>query len=290
MTPQEYCQDKTASSGSSFYYSFLFLPGETRRAITALYAFCREVDDIVDECRDVSVAQQKLDWWRNEINETFDDRPHHPVAMELHRLIEPFQLPKKHLLEIIDGMQMDLLQARYADIKELEHYCYHAASAVGLLSARLFGYKDDATKEYAHDLGMAFQLTNIIRDVKEDAARGRVYLPQDLLQKHRVTESDLNSDTVSDGLKAVLKQLSIHAEDYYQSALQALPESDRWNQRSGLIMSAIYHALLDRMRDSNFDVMKQRASLSKLGKLWIAWKTARNESKRHQHYLKHHAA
>ena len=289
MTPQEYCQEKTASSGSSFYYSFLFLPDETRRAITALYAFCREVDDIVDECRDAGIAQQKLDWWRNEINQTYNGQPHHPVAIELARLIEPYQLPKTHLLEIIDGMQMDLTQTRYADIAELEKYCYHAASAVGLLAARLFGYEDDATKQYAHDLGMAFQLTNIIRDVREDAVRGRVYLPQDLLQQHQVTASDLNSDNASDGLKAVLQQLSTRAEGYYQSAMNALPERDRWNQRSGLIMSSIYHALLESINDSNFDVMKRRASLSRLGKLWIAWKTARDENRRHRQYLKHHA-
>jgi phytoene synthase len=290
MTPQEYCQDKAASSGSSFYYSFLFLPADTRRAITALYAFCREVDDVVDECHDVGVAQQKLDWWRNEISETFKGNPHHPVAVELARLIEPHQIPMKHLLEIIEGMQMDLLQTRYRDIEELEEYCYHAASAVGLLAARLFGYEHETTKEYAHDLGMAFQLTNIIRDVSEDAARGRVYLPQELLEKYQVAENELSKNTLSDGLQSVLKELSVRAENYYQSALNALPESDRWNQRSGLIMSAIYHALLNRIRENNFDVMNGRTSLPRLSKLWIAWKTARKENKRYQQYLKTHVA
>ena len=289
MTPEQYCQDKTAASGSSFYYSFLFLPADIRRAITALYAFCREVDDVVDECSDVAVAQQKLDWWRNEINETFNGNAHHPVAIELARLIEPYQLPQKHLQEIIDGMQMDLVQARYANIEELEKYCYHAASAVGLLAARLFGYKDGATEQYAHDLGMAFQLTNIIRDVREDAERGRVYLPQDLLTDHNVSEADLTRAPISKGLQSVLLQLATRAETYYESAMAALPESDRWNQRSGLIMSAIYHALLVKIRDNNFDVMTGRTSLPKLSKLWIAWKTARRENKRHQRYLKQHA-
>ena len=290
MTPQEYCQEKTAASGSSFYYSFLFLPADTRRAITALYAFCREVDDIVDECRDVDIAQQKLDWWRQEIGETYNGHAHHPVAQELARLIEPYQLPQRHLLEIIDGMQMDLVKQRYANMKELEQYCYHAASVVGLLAARLFGYENDATEHYAHDLGMAFQLTNIIRDVREDATRGRVYLPQDLLAKHDVDESALTRDTINKGLQAVLLELATRAENYYESALHALPESDRWNQRSGLIMSAIYHALLVRIRDNDFDVMKGRTSLPRLSKLWIAWKTARRENRRHQQYLKQHAA
>jgi len=290
MTPEQYCQDKTASSGSSFYYSFLFLPADTRRAITALYAFCREVDDVVDECQDTGVAQQKLDWWRAEINETFEGNAHHPVAIELNRLIEPYQLPKKHLLEIIDGMQMDLLQARYATINELEKYCYHAASAVGLLAARLFGYEYQSTEQYAHDLGMAFQLTNIIRDVREDAARGRIYLPQDMLAKYHVTDTDLTQEQTSDGLQSVLQELGTRAEDYYESAMAALPEPDRWNQRSGLIMSAIYHALLVKMRASHFHVMAGRTAIPKLSKLWIAWKAARRENKRHQAYLKQHAA
>jgi 15-cis-phytoene synthase len=290
MTPQQYCQEKTASSGSSFYYSFLFLTPEIRRAITALYAFCREVDDIVDECHEIAVAQQKLDWWRNEINKTFTGRPHHPVAIELALLIEPYQLPMEHLLEIIDGMQMDLEKSRYRNMQELEKYCYHAASAVGLVAARLFGYENEATRDYAHDLGMAFQLTNIIRDVREDAARGRVYLPQDLLQQYQVSEYDLTKDKPTNGLRSVLLELATRAENYYESAMKALPESDRWNQRSGLIMSAIYHALLVRIRENDFDVMKSRTSLPKLSKLWIAWKTARRENRRHQYYLKHHAA
>lgn len=290
MTPQAYCQEKTAASGSSFYYSFLFLPTETRRAITALYAFCREVDDIVDDCKEVNVAQQKLDWWRNEINETFTGNAHHPVAMELARLIEPYQLPKQHLEEIIDGMQMDLVQVRYTNMQELEKYCYRAASVVGLLSARLFGYEDKSTEQYAHDLGMAFQLTNIIRDVREDAVRGRVYLPQDLLDKHGVQDTDLDQDQISRGLQTVLLEMATRAEGYYESAMAALPETDRWNQRTGLIMSAIYHALLVRIRDKDFNVMGGRTSLPKLSKLWIAWKTTRRENRRHQQFLKQHAA
>ena len=290
MTPEQYCQDKTASSGSSFYYSFLFLPADTRRAITALYAFCREVDDVVDECHDPGVAQQKLDWWRQEISETYAGKPHHPVAIELARIIGPDQLPEQHLQDIIDGMQMDLVKPRYASLQELERYCYRAASAVGLLAARIFGYQNEATEQYAHDLGMAFQLTNIIRDVREDAARGRIYLPQDILEKHRVADTELSQDQTSPGLHDVLQELSEHAEAYYRSAVEALPESDRWNQRSGLIMSAIYHALLVRMRAMKFRVMSGRVSVPKLSKLWIAWKTARAEHRRYRRFMKQHAS
>ncbi|HNF62685.1 MAG TPA: squalene/phytoene synthase family protein, partial [Rhodocyclaceae bacterium] len=161
----QYCQDKAAASGSSFYYSFLFLPPERRRAITALYAFCREVDDVVDECNDPQVAQAKLDWWREEVHRVFDGAPHHPVGLALKDIASHFNLPREQLLEIIDGMQMDLVQTRYLDWKALHLYCYRVASVVGLLSAEIFGYTERQTLKYAHDLGLAFQLTNIIRDV-----------------------------------------------------------------------------------------------------------------------------
>jgi len=155
-----------------------------------------------------------------------------------------------------------------------------------LLSARLFGYEDDATKIYAHDLGMAFQLTNIIRDVKEDALRDRIYLPQDMLQQFEVDKSTLTAASSTPQLKRLLSELTNHADQYYQSAMQALPEGDRWNQRSGLIMSAIYHAVLERIRKNDFEVLHGRTSLPTLSKLWIAWRTARTESKRNRQYQK----
>lgn len=290
MTPKQYCQDKAASSGSSFYYSFLFLTPDVRRAIIALYAFCREVDDVVDETREVSVARQKLDWWRHELHQTFEGRAHHPVCIEVQRLIEPHRLNRQHFVDIIDGMQMDLEQVRYTSMDELETYCYRAASAVGLIAARLFGYQHKATEHYAHDLGMAFQLTNIIRDVKEDAGRNRIYLPQDLLQRHNLDQRGLVQGQFTEALHAVLLELASRAEFYYESAMTKLPEGDRWNQRSGVIMSAIYHALLMRMRKHNFDVMNGRISIPRLSKLWIAWKTARYENRRHRYYLKQQAA
>lgn len=286
MTPEQYCQQKTASSGSSFYYSFLFLTPDVRRAITALYAFCREVDDVVDEIADKDVAQKKLDWWRYEIVETFAGTANHPVTKEIILLIEPYALPQSLFEDIIDGMQMDLVQSQYSSLQELETYCYRAASAVGLLAARLFGYTDPGTLDYAHDLGMAFQLTNIIRDVKEDAERERIYLPQDLMAHCGVSRESLVNGEYNDALHGLLLQLASRAESWYESAHAQLPDCDRWQQRSGIIMSDIYHALLVRMREQNFNVMKGRVAISKLGKLWLAWKAARREHKRHQAYLK----
>src|SRR4051812_25127606 len=163
MDPHEYCQQKAAQSGSSFYYSFLFLPPERRRAITALYAFCREVDDVVDECSDVTIARTKLSWWRSQISAIYADpnvmegAPRHPVTQALVPVVKTFDLAPGSLLEIIDGMEMDLTQRRYRDFAALRPYCHRVAGVVGLLSAKIFGYIDSNTLKYAECLGMAFQ-------------------------------------------------------------------------------------------------------------------------------------
>ncbi len=189
MTPDEYCQQRAVQSGSSFYYSFLFLPPERRRAITALYAFCREVDDVVDERMDPTVARAKLAWWRDEIATAFAGTPQHPVARALAPVVASYHLPEAHFQTVIDGMAMDLERSRYRDFGELESYCHRVAGVVGLMSAEIFGYANPATREYARDLGIAFQLTNIVRDVGEDARRGRIYLPQDELARHGVPDA-----------------------------------------------------------------------------------------------------
>src|SRR5512141_3381740 len=173
MTPDEYCQQKAAQSGSSFYYSFLFLPAERRRAITALYAFCREVDDVADEVHDAGVARTKLAWWRTEVANLFAGQPQHPGTRALAPFVETCRLDAARLNEIIDGMEMDLTWHRYPDFESLRLYCHRVAGVVGQLSASIFGYRDPSTLEYAESLGLAFQLTNIIRDVGEDARRGR---------------------------------------------------------------------------------------------------------------------
>ena len=188
MNPEEYCQEKTARSGSSFYYSFLFLEPQQRKAITALYAFCREVDDVVDECSDPNLARIKLQWWRDDLDKVFNGTPQHPVNQALISPIQQFNLPKEHFLEIIDGMEMDLELHRYESFRDLALYCHRVAGVVGLMSAEIFGYKDRKTLKYANELGIAFQLTNILRDVKEDASRGRIYIPLDELERFGVSE------------------------------------------------------------------------------------------------------
>ncbi len=273
MTPEEYCQQKASSSGSSFYYSFLFLPPLRRRAITALYAFCREVDDVVDECDDPQIAATKLVWWRQELDRMYAGQPQHPVTQALQPLLTEFNLPQEQLLEIIDGMEMDLQQSRYLDFKALSLYCYRVASVVGLLAAEIFGLTDRQTLKYAHDLGMAFQLTNIIRDVGEDARRGRVYLPMDELKRFGVSVADILNSRYSDNFRQLMEFQIERAEHYYEQAMSQLPAVDRKTQRPGLIMAAIYRTLLDEIKRDGCQVLTQRTSLPPLRKIWIACRT-----------------
>ncbi|MBL8396247.1 MAG: presqualene diphosphate synthase HpnD [Candidatus Accumulibacter sp.] len=273
MTPDEYCQEKAARSGSSFYYSFLFLPPNQRQAITALYAFCREVDDVVDECQDAQIAATKLAWWRQELARTFRGTPQHPVTQALQAASTEFNLPEEQLQEIIDGMEMDLQQSRYLDFKGLSLYCYRVAGVVGLLAAEIFGYQDRKTQKYAHDLGIAFQLTNIIRDVGEDARRGRIYLPINELQRFEVTAADVLNARHSENFQRLMDFQIERAESYYTQAIAQLPAVDRRTQRPGLVMAAIYRTLLDEIRRDGCLVLSQRTSLPPLRKLWIAWRT-----------------
>lgn len=285
MSPEQYCQEKAAKSGSSFYYSFLFLPAEQRQAITALYAFCREIDDVVDECHEAQIARTKLDWWRQEIERCFNGSGQHPVSKALQLPIQKSSLSIEYFHEIIDGMEMDLDQDRYPSFSELALYCHRAAGVVGLLSAEIFGYQHRDTTRYAESLGMAFQLTNILRDVREDAQRGRIYLPLDELLEYQVNPYDLLQGRVTDNMHELFAFQASRARDYYDKAMQYLPDQDRWAQRSGLIMAAIYKTLLDEIENDGFRIMQQRIQLTPLRKFWIAWKTSRAE-KRRFHALK----
>jgi phytoene synthase len=272
MTPDQYCEDKARQSGSSFYYSFKFLPQNKRRAITALYAFCREVDDVVDECSDANVARTTLNWWRNEVASIYGGEPQHPVCQALVPIVKQFNLAREHLLEIIDGMEMDLNQPRYADFKSLQLYCYRVASVVGLLAAEIFGYTDRQTLKYAHDLGIALQLTNIIRDVGEDARRNRIYLPQDEMEQFGVTAEDIFKARETENFRKLMTFQIERARRYYRQALDHLPDVDRKAQRTGLIMAAIYHAILEKVVASGCHVLKERVSLTPTYKLWLAIK------------------
>lgn len=285
MTPDEYCQRKTSASGSSFYYSFLFLPDIQRRAITALYAFCREVDDVVDASDDTDSAHKELDVWREEIERLFHATPQHPVTRALSQYVEQFNLAEEYFYEILDGMEMDLVNTHYQTFRELSLYCYRAASVVGLLSVEIFGYHDRNTLKYANDLGMAFQLTNILRDVQEDFARGRVYLPLDEMSEFGVTMEMLSRNQTNPSLRNLLKYQAERANKYYASALEHLPDVDRYRQRTGIIMAAIYREVLRKIETKAYSVLEGKVRLSTLQKIWIAWCTYRSENKRYKQYV-----
>ena len=275
MTPDQYCESKAAQSGSSFYYSFRLLPPDRRRAITALYAFCREVDDVVDEVHDPAVARAKLAWWRTEVGAAFDGVPQHPVAQALAPVVRSFRLPREHFDAVIDGMAMDLSQQRYADFADLERYCHRVAGVVGLMSAEIFGYEEASTAGFARDLGIAFQLTNIVRDVGEDARRGRLYLPQEDLARFGVSASAVLRAREEPGFRELMAFEVERARAWYDRAMGQLAPRDRKAQRASLAMAAIYRALLDEIARDGYRVLDRRIALTPLRKLWIAWRTAR---------------
>ena len=272
MTPQDYVQEKAAASGSSFYYAFLFLPPHRRAAITAFYAFCREVDDVVDEVQDLTVAAHKLHWWQTEVNNSFAGNPQHPVMKALMPLAADFGITAQHLQDVIAGCQMDLNQTRYLDFAGLQRYCHLVAGVVGEVAARIFGQSQAQTTHYAHQLGLAFQLTNIIRDVGEDALRGRIYLPVNELQQFNVSAKDILDRRDSPAFQALMTFQYERAQGLYTQALAALPKEDWRGQKPGLMMASIYRTLLVEIQASGFPVLRQRVALTPLRKFWLAWK------------------
>lgn len=273
MNPHDYCRQKTLASGSSFYYSFLFLAEERRRAITALYAFCREVDDVVDDCTDLGVARTKLAWWRDEVRAIYHGEPQHPVARALAEVAAPYRLEEARLQEIIEGMAMDLEYNAYPDFDALKVYCHRVAGVVGMLSAEIFGYEDPRTLDYAARLGLALQLTNIIRDVGEDARRNRIYLPLHEMAQFGVSTDDITQGRETEAFLALMAFQVERAQRSYDEAFASLPAVDRKAQRAGIIMGAIYRTLLDEIAADGCHVLTRRTALTPLRKMWIAWRT-----------------
>ncbi|MBT9488797.1 MAG: presqualene diphosphate synthase HpnD [Rubrivivax sp.] len=277
MTPQQYVQDKAAKSGSSFYYAFRFLPPPRRAAITAFYAFCREVDDVVDEMRDPGVAAAKLQWWRGEVQQAYAGQPGHPVMQALLPLAAAHSITAAHLNAVIDGCQVDLEQTRFLDYPALQRYCHLVAGVVGEVAANIFGRTQPQTVQYAHTLGQAMQLTNIIRDVGDDARRGRIYLPVNELQRFGVKASEILARQApwgySERFEALMRFQAERAHALYDQAFALLPEADRVAQKPGLMMANIYRTLLREIERQGFQVLHQRTSLTPLRKLWIATRT-----------------
>ena len=272
MTPEQYVQQKAAAAGSSFYYAFLFLPRPRRAAITAFYAFCREVDDVVDEVSDPGVARTKLAWWQTEVASAYAGKPTHPTMAALMPLAAAHGIEQRHLQAVIEGCEMDLEQTRYLDYPGLKRYAHLVAGIVGEVSARIFGQTEPATTDYAHTLGLAFQLTNIIRDVGEDAMRGRIYLPISELQQFDVKAHEILNRVHSERFVALMRFQAERAHKLYDEAMALLPAADRRAQKPGLMMASIYRTLLREIECDNFKVLDQRVSLTPLRKFWLAWK------------------
>ena len=272
MNAEEYVQEKAVASGSSFYYAFLFLPKPRRKAITAFYAFCREIDDVVDGVNDPTVAHAKLAWWQTEVAQMFLGKPSHPVMQALAPCIEPYGIEQAQLQSVIEGCRMDLVQTRYLDFPALQRYCHLVAGVVGEVTARIIGQSDPGTTTYAHRLGLAFQLTNIIRDVGEDAMRGRIYLPLSELQQFDVKAHEILNRRYSDRFTALMRFQAERAHRLYDEALALLPAADRRSQKPGLMMASIYRTLLREIERDGFQVLHQRVSLTPLRKFWLAWK------------------
>jgi phytoene synthase len=276
-TPAQYAQQKAAASGSSFYYAFQFLDTPRREAITAFYAFCREVDDVVDEVQDAGVAATKLAWWQREVQAAFAGRPSHPALLALMPHAAAYDIRAEHLLQVIEGCEMDLRQTRYLDYPSLQRYCHLVAGVVGEVASGIFGRTQDSTIAYAHRLGLALQLTNILRDVGDDARRGRIYLPVNELQQFGVTAAEiLRRDApygYSERFTALMRFQAERAHRCYDEALALLPEVDRRAQKPGLMMANIYRALLREVEATGFQVLHQRIALTPIRKLWIAMKT-----------------
>jgi len=273
MTPDEYCRDRASASGSSFYYSFLFLPAARRSAITALYAYCREIDDAVDEVSDAAVAGAKLDWWQTEVERLFAGAPQHPVTRALAPHLAAYGLTLERMLQVLEGMRMDLAQNRFLDFPALARYCHLVAGVVGEMAAGIFGLSDEATYSYARKLGLALQLVNILRDVGEDARRGRIYLPLEDMQRFGVKAADILGGRYTDGFAGLMEFEAARARRAFAEALAELPQADYRAQRPGIIMGAIYASLLDELARDDFRVLHQHVSLTPIRKFAIAWRT-----------------
>lgn len=260
----------TKKSGSNFYYSFLFLPKVQRRAIYTVYAFCRLVDDAVDSRPSHSEATEELSKWRKELDRCYHGQPSHPLSRELLPIVRQFEIPQDYFQELLNGVEMDLIKNRYATFSELSEYCYRVASVIGLICIRIFGCDTQTVREHAIHQGMAFQLTNILRDLATDAGRGRIYLPLDDLARFRYSEAELLSSTYNPAFVELMRFQAQRAKRYYEKAKAQIPREARRALVASEIMGAIYENLLDVIEERQYRVFDQRISLSPIRKAYLA--------------------
>ncbi len=261
------------AASSNFYYSFLLLPGAKRRAIKNVYEFCRILDDVVDRDHKDRDPLRELDYWRDELEACYHGCPETPCGERLTDTIEEFALPKQPFIDLIEGMVMDLEWQSYQTFADLREYCYRVASAVGLICIEIFEYESPRTREYAVNLGIALQLTNIMRDLKEDISLGRIYIPLEDLERFGYTEGDLRANLYNAPFIQLMKYEHARARSYFDKASASLPEQDRAAMFAAEIMSAIYRELLDHIRAVQFDVYRNQIAIPKKRRARIALST-----------------
>jgi 15-cis-phytoene synthase len=266
----EYCTQLTRKSRSNFYYSFLFLSKDQRQAMYAVYAFCRSVDDVADGTASACEKQGLLDEWRRELDRCYDGKAQHPITVKLAQSLQQFPIPKEHFAELIAGVEIDLTHHRYPTFRELYDYCYRVAGVVGLMCIEIFGYRNPKAKDYAINLGVALQLTNIMRDLKGDAERGRIYLPQEDLARFGYREEELLRDAYTPAFIELMRFAGNRARHYFQQARQLLAEEDRRSLVAAEIMGAIYYRLLETIEAERYRVFDRTITLPTSHKLWIA--------------------
>lgn len=262
--------DLAQNRASNFYFSFLFLPKPKREAIETIYAFCRYTDDLVDEQGDTQEKHTRLRQWTVELQGALYGRSRYALLNNLARIIRHFRIPVEHFDELLKGMEMDLVKTRYETFHELESYCYRAASTVGLICSEVFGYHQERTKEYAINLGIALQLTNILRDIKSDARRGRIYIPQEDLRRFGYSERELMSSVYNERFVELMRFECARAHHYFRMAKANLAEEDKPLFYAARTMGNIYYLLLRRIERSQFDVFSRRIRLSAALKLLVA--------------------
>lgn len=265
-----------ARGSTSFHYSFGFLPRDEREAIRTVYAFARRIDDIVDEMpsHDPEVIKQKaerLQWWRAHIESLYAPASDSsPVVSALGAVINRFSIPKQHFLTIVDGCERDLYQNRYETFADLKEYCYSVASAVGLISIEIFGYRHEDTRQYAIHLGYALQLTNILRDVKADKDRGYIYIPKEDLDRFKLTEQDIFREVYDERFVDLMSFQAKRAREYYHQARALLRADEKLTMVAAEIMDAIYYRLLDKIELNNYDVYRHRIRVNTIHKVVTA--------------------
>ncbi|KHD05294.1 hypothetical protein PN36_00435 [Candidatus Thiomargarita nelsonii] len=273
MTPQQYCQKKVLRQGSNLYYSLRFLPLAQRDTLLALHAFFYEISHIRYECHDNSVALLKFQWWQAEIAQTFQGKPHHPICQALSETLRHHELTEHYFQEMIEGFIVDSKRTRYATFDELEDYCKHTRSVLNLLCTHVLGYQNETTLKYAEQLGIALELTSLLRELRRDVLKGRLYIPQEELVRFNVSEQSLLNCQFSEAIQVLFAYQATRIRSYYNNAFKYLSKKDRFNQRTGLIHAHLTLATLQEMENDGFQLFKHRIYLTPLRQLWIIWRT-----------------